>query len=83
MERATAWRVAQAEEGSRVMAPAFEQVPLHAHTHAHTNIPLRAELRGPCWSHAQAVLGSVQLAPHVGSLRLRSRGHAPHTCAHK
>ena len=36
-------------------------------------ISARAELRGPCWN-ANAVLGAVQLAPHVRSLRLKSRG---------
>ena len=55
------------------MAPAFEHVPLHAHTHAHKYLSTRAELRGPCWN-ANAVLGAVQLAPHVRSLRLKSRG---------
>ena len=36
-------------------------------------ISARAELCGPCWD-AQAGLGSMQLAPHVRSLRLKSRG---------
>ena len=43
MERATAWRVAQAEEGSRVMAPAFEQVPLFCLT-----VGARGDRRARC-----------------------------------
>ena len=57
--------------------PAFEHEPLPPRTHAHTTlISSRAELHGSRWN-AHAVLGSVQLAPHVRSLRLRSRGAIP------
>ena len=56
------------------MALALEQMPLHANIHVHINLLFRAKLRGPCWD-AHAGLGSVQLAPHARSLRLRSRGH--------
>ena len=56
--------------------PAFEHAPLHPRAHAHTTLSPRAELRGSRWN-AHAVLGSVQLVPHVRSLRLRSRGAIP------